>query len=77
MTTEHREQWNDVCHPTLQRIERKIDHIDQWVNGNGVPGVKVRLDRIERSQTRTKGVLAAAWAAVVVLGAAAIGAIWK
>lgn len=49
----------------LDRIERKLDRIETWMNGDGdTPGVRVRLDRMER-----------AWKVVTWIGGAIIAAI--
>ena len=32
----------------LERIEKKLDEITYALNGNGTPGLKTRIDRLER-----------------------------
>ena len=41
---------NDVLNDKLDRIVEKIDMIEYCLNGNGVPGLKTRLDRLEQSR---------------------------
>jgi hypothetical protein len=38
---------------TLARIEAKVGSIDYALNGNGEPGIKTRLDRLEREAAQT------------------------
>lgn len=43
----------------LERVERKLDELCRWVNGNdGHPGAKVRFDRLERHAAGIKWFLA-------------------
>jgi hypothetical protein len=70
MSTEHE---NDDIRATLATLLERADSnaatlkkLDYSINGNGTPGIKTRVDRIEQSLKFQKRV--AAWIAVPVLG---------
>jgi len=55
----------------LDRIEEKLNTICEWINGNGKPGAKVRLDRLERALAVLR------WGvAIVIVALAGAGAHW-
>ena len=64
------EQYERVCRVQFERIIAKLERIDEALRGNGGPGIKVRLDRLERSeQTRRRMVWALVGATVTMAGA--------
>ncbi len=58
----------------LTRIEKKVDHISDWIEGNGKPGAKMMLDRHNRDLA--VGKCFAFVVAVAVIGLA-VGASWQ
>ena len=44
---------------TVARMEAKLDAIDRGVNGNGMPGLKQKVEELEASKNRVWGVGAA------------------
>lgn len=49
----------------MKSIDDKVNRILHWIDGNGQPGVKVRLDRLERAQRTTNRLVWYAVAATV------------
>ncbi len=45
------ERYHDICKPAFERIEKKLEKIDNSLNGNGSPGVITRLNVIESAAT--------------------------
>ena len=41
---------------SVARIEAKLDAIDKGVNGNGMPGLKQKVEELEASKNRVWGV---------------------
>lgn len=44
----HSEIYDQVCSKSFNRIEGKIDRIVYYIEGNGTPGLKTRVDRLEQ-----------------------------
>ncbi|MCC7350212.1 MAG: hypothetical protein IT446_06550 [Phycisphaerales bacterium] len=58
----------------LDEIANRLEQIDQAIRGNGQPGIKIRLDRLERSaviQSRLAWLIIGAGVAVAVSDVAA------
>jgi hypothetical protein len=50
-----------VSEAQLERLERKLDQLCEWINGNSrQPGLKVRIDRLERHVVGFKWLFATA-----------------
>jgi hypothetical protein len=60
------DQWNDVCRSAFEKIERKIDRIDEAVRGNGKPGLNQRVADLEAMERRRSRLMWIVIAAVVV-----------
>ena len=59
---------------SLERIEGKLDRISLSLHGNGEPGMRLRLDRLEQSERRRGRFL---WVVVSCTIAAIVAAIFK
>ena len=44
------EQYEQVCKDEFGQINDKLDRLDEAIRGNGEPGLKVRIDRLERAE---------------------------
>lgn len=44
------EQYEQVCKDEFGEIKDKLDRLDEAIRGNGEPGLKVRIDRLERAE---------------------------
>lgn len=42
---------------TLEQIQAQLNKIEYTLNGNGTPGIKTRLDRVEQTHGRQRAVL--------------------
>jgi hypothetical protein len=40
------------CQKQFEVIQGKLDHLDEAIRGNGEPGIKLRLDRLEQDAKR-------------------------
>lgn len=60
----------------VEKIEKCLERIQYALNGNGVPGMKTRLDRLEQFQRTSAKVLWACVAAVVTLAVKAIATVF-
>jgi hypothetical protein len=68
------EQYETVCKGEFASIHVKLDKMDEAIRGNGKPGIQLRLDRLENSESRRSRLLWLAAGAAVTL---AVGAAWK
>jgi hypothetical protein len=50
--TDGENQYNRVCKGEFAKINGKLDRLDEAIRGNGHPGIKVRLDRVEQDSKR-------------------------
>ena len=72
--TECKDQYEEICRREFKEINRKLDQMDRAVRGNGKPGILIRLDRLEQSEsTRNKLLWLIAGSAATV----AVGLIWS
>ncbi len=46
------EQYAAVCKNEFAEIKDKIDRLDEAIRGNGRPGLMVRIDRLEQSESK-------------------------
>ena len=76
-TSTEAKQYALVCKPQLDKIERAVGRIEASINGNGVPGLRMQVDRLEQDGKRTRGFLKAAWVGISGLAAATIYAVAK
>ena len=44
------EQYEQVCKDEFGQINDKLDRLDEAIRGNGEPGLKVRIVRLERAE---------------------------
>jgi hypothetical protein len=68
------EQYEQVCKGEFASIHQKLDKLDEAIRGNGKPGIQLRLDRLETSQTARSRLL---WLVVGAAVSLAVGAMWK
>jgi len=43
-------QYENTCKGEFAAIHGKLDRMDEAIRGNGDPGIKTRLDRLERTE---------------------------
>jgi hypothetical protein len=70
-------QYERVCRGELASIHAKLDRLDEAIRGtpgNGNPGIKVRLDRLESAQAARSKLL---WIIATSVAALAVAAVWK
>jgi hypothetical protein len=63
------EQYEKICKAEFAEIKTKLDRLDEAIRGNGEPGLKTRIDRLERSEATRSRLL---W---LIAGSAVTGAI--
>jgi len=63
------DQYHEICKEEFAQIQEKLDRLDEAIRGNGEPGLKTRIDRLERSETTRSRLL---W---LIAGSAVTGAI--
>jgi hypothetical protein len=63
-----------VCKGEFSKINTKLDRLDEAIRGNGKPGIKVRLDRLESAEVSRSRLLWIIAGSTVML---ALGALWK
>ncbi len=68
------EQYEQVCKDAFASIHMKLDKLDEAIRGNGKPGIQLRLDRLETSESRRSRLL---WLVAGVVATLAVGAAWK
>lgn len=66
---------NAVLADKIDVLAGEVKHISEMLNGNGQPGLKVRIDRLEQTEGNRKWGLRTIWAAVVSL-VLAVAAEW-
>ena len=68
------EQYEKVCKGEFSALHAKLDRMDEALRGNGKPGIQLRLDRLEGSESRRSRLL---WLIVGAAVALAVGGLWK
>jgi hypothetical protein len=68
------EQYEQVCKGEFASIHKKLDKMDEAIRGNGKPGIQLRLDRLENTESRRSRLL---WLVVGAAVTLAIGVAWK
>ena len=68
------EQYETVCKGEFASIHKKLDKMDEAIRGNGKPGIQLRLDRLENSETRRSRLL---WLIAGAAATLAVGAAWN
>jgi hypothetical protein len=46
------DEFHAHCEKQFELIQGKLDHLDEAIRGNGEPGIKMRLDRLEQDARR-------------------------
>ena len=67
-------QYENVCKGEFGELHAKLDRLDEAIRGNGRPGLRLRLDRLEAAEKSRNRIM---W---IVLGAAvtwAVRSIWQ
>ena len=68
------EQYETVCKGEFASIHQKLDKMDEAIRGNGKPGIQLRLDRLENSESRRSRLL---WLIAGAVATLAVGGAWK
>jgi len=63
------DRYDEVCKPALDRLESQSNKILSYLEGNGRPGLLLRMDRIEQSKA---GISRFAWFVLGILGSAGL-----
>ena len=50
--TANTDEFRIHCQKQFELIQTKLDHLDEAIRGNGEPGIKMRLDRLEQDAKR-------------------------
>ena len=50
--TTTQDEFRTHCEKQFEVIQGKLDHLDEAIRGNGEPGIKMRLDRLEQDAKR-------------------------
>jgi hypothetical protein len=58
---------NEVLAEKLDNLADVVKKIDETINGNGNPGMKVRLDRLEQIEDGRRWNLRTIWGALVAI----------
>jgi len=61
------DEFRATCQRQFEAMHRKLDRLDEAIRGNGAPGIKVRLDRLEQNAKRQSRLI---W---LILGSLATG----
>lgn len=67
-------QYETVCKAEFVELHAKLDRMDEAIRGNGRPGIRLRLDRLEAAERARSRLI---W---IILGAAvtlAATAVWQ
>ena len=67
------EQFEQVCKPEFEEINRKLDQLDEAIRGNGKPGIQIRLDRLENAEAKRGRIV---WLIVGVAMALVARSVW-
>lgn len=62
------------CQEEFREINRKLDLLDEALRGNGMPGLKQRIDRLEEAHASARRLL---WCLVGVVVPLMVSAAWK
>lgn len=57
----------DLVKAHLADDKAAFDHLEEMLNGNGQPGLKTRLDRLEQTEEGRRWNLRTIWAALVAI----------
>jgi hypothetical protein len=74
MSVDCNRQYEGVCKDEFAAIHTKLDRLDSAIRGNGEPGIKVRLDRLESADAMRSKLMWIIAGSVVSL---AVAAFWK
>jgi hypothetical protein len=66
--TDGQNQWNDVCRDAFDRLNEKLDRIDESIRGNGKPGLNNRVSRLESAESSRSRLM---W---IIIGASIVSA---
>lgn len=72
--TEHCGRVERPCSDEFAEINRKLDTLDEAVRGNGKPGIRQRLDRLEEAHASARRLL---WCLIGCAAPILMGATWK
>ncbi|MCC7408869.1 MAG: hypothetical protein IT442_14940 [Phycisphaeraceae bacterium] len=70
-------QYERVCKGEFAALHAKLDRMDEAIRGtpgNGNPGIKVRLDRLEQAQAVRSRLM---WIIAGSVASLAVAAVWK
>jgi hypothetical protein len=68
------EQYERVCKGEFASVHVKLDKLDEAIRGNGKPGIQLRLDRLESTETMRSRLLWIIAGSTVTL---ALSGVWK
>lgn len=63
-----------AVHDRLGDVDDKLEKLDEAIRGNGKPGLVLRLDRLERSETTRRKII---WMTIGSLVPLIVAAIWR
>jgi len=72
--SECQEQYELVCKGEFGQLHAKLDRLDEAIRGNGKPGIRLRLDRLESSERTRSRVL---WLLIGAGATLAVGGLWR
>ncbi len=67
-------RYDDTCRGQFAGLHEKLDRLDESIRGNGKPGLTVRLDRLERSESSRRRMM---WIVIGTVATLAVTAGWK
>ena len=62
----------EQCQGNFEAIHQKLDRLDEAVRGNGKPGIRLRLDRLEQDAERQGKLIWLVLGAVVTASASGV-----
>ena len=68
------DQYEQVCRDEFGQIKDKLDRLDEAIRGNGEPGLKVRIDRLERAEAISSRLL---WLITASAVTGALSLLWQ